>query len=824
MRNRDTRHILIRALHPISAILTLVLIPWTASLLGCSVFGQSVVIVTATPTLPPSPTFIPATSTPVPTPTPIPTPTVAPFVAIHDANMALRNGDYATAVGVYRLILEQPILSVDPALRTEAAFGMGVAALREGLFTEAVTALSAFAETYTDDARTAQAYFLRGDAYLGLSQWQNAIADFQVYLERRPGLIDSYAHERIGDAHLALGNPPEALRHYDLAVQHSRGLVPLLALREKLAAASLNAGRVADAVAQYDAILAVARNAGYRASISVTAADALLRAGDTALAYARYQEIIANYPETPAGYRAMTALLRAGSSIDNLLRGRISFAAEDYTDAINALHRYTSETPLGDIDPRVYMLLGRAYRAVGNTAAANTSFETILTQYPTSAYFGDAWLEQGRTLFLSGQVQAAIDRYKALAETHPTVPQAPEALWRAGYLYSTQGNLEQSLATFEVLGTNYPGTSQAMDGLFRAGMAAYNQGMLPRAQRMFSLLATGGTGELKAAGYLWLGRLYQLDNQADLAQAAYTEATRADPGGYYSLRAADLLAGRAPFEPPARQDWAFNTPEHIAQAEAWMRQRFGIEVEGTLWALSPELAADPRMVRGTELWAVAAYDDARGEFSALTDDNRENPVALYQLATHYYAIGLYREAIFSAARLIDLAGIQTADAPKYIAALRYPIAYYDLVLPVAQQYGVDPLLVFSLIRQESLFQGGATSVAQAQGLMQIIPSTGAYIARRLNWPNYQNSDLYRPYVNVPFGIYYLHEQLQAFDGRVYAALAAYNGGPGNSAEWLRISNADIDLFVQTITFEETRTYVRRIYEQYDIYAAIYGVN
>ena len=107
--------------------------------------------------------------------------------------------------------------------------------------------------------------------------------------------------------------------------------------------------------------------------------------------------------------------------------------------------------------------------------------------------------------------------------------------------------------------------------------------------------------------------------------------------------------------------------------------------------------------------------------------------------------------------------------------------------------------------------------------MQVIPSTGMYIAEKLRWPNYQNSDLYRPFINIPFGMYYLYEHLQTFNQNVYAALAAYNGGPGNSATWLRISNGDPDLFVQAIEFAETQTYIRRIYEQYDVYRLIYGV-
>jgi soluble lytic murein transglycosylase len=228
------------------------------------------------------------------------------------------------------------------------------------------------------------------------------------------------------------------------------------------------------------------------------------------------------------------------------------------------------------------------------------------------------------------------------------------------------------------------------------------------------------------------------------------------------------------------------------------------------------------MIRGTELWALAAVEEARGEFNALTIDNDGSPLALYQLATYYYRIGLYRDAIETTARLLDGAKIHTINAPKAIAALRFPIAYYDLVLPNAKKYNVDPLLVFSIIRQESVFQSAARSYALAQGLMQIIPDTGTYIAQKLEWPDYQNSDIYRPYVNITFGIYYLHEQLETFNGNVYAALAAYNAGPGKSSEWFRISNGDPDLFINAITFDETQTYVRRVYEHYEMYVNIYG--
>lgn len=806
--------------------LHILLLMLSLAAVACNLPGQQTIIVTATaspaPTMTLTPTITP-TRTPLPTATPSPTATVVPQTAVDVADKALHNGDYQSAVKTYRAILDQPITSVNPALRAAASFGAGVAALREGLFADAVTELTNFITTYPNDLHNPQAYFLRGDAYLGTSQWQPAIDDFKVYLQKRPGLLDSYAWERIGDANLALKQNDEALQAYAQASQGSpRSLLPLLQLREKVAAAYLNAGNLKAAIAQYDEILKIAKVPAYRASIAFAAGQALLNSGDTTLAYSRYQDIVATYPQTPEAYRAMQALLSSGSQIDDYLRGQISFAAKDYNDTITALYDYTSHTQLPSVDPNAFMMLGQAYREVGNVAAAITSFQTVIEQYPRSQYFGDAWLEEGRTFYLANQVQEAIDKYKELSEKHPDVPQGAEALWRAGYLYSAQGNTEQSLAIFEILGQKYPGTEQAMDALFRGGMAAYNQGGRARAQRLFALLAQTGSGTLRAAGSLWLGRLYQLDHQDDLARQSYTDAAQADPGGYYSQRAADLLAGHGPFVPPAKYDWAFNDPAHIAEAEQWMRTTFKITQTGQLWPLSPTLAADPRMLRGNELWAVAAYDEARAEYAGLREDNSTDPLALYQLGSYFYHIGLYKEAINAAATLIDGAKINVMQAPRYIAALRYPIAYYDLVLPAAQKYNVDPLLIFSLIRQESLFEGFATSYASAQGLMQIIPTTGEYIAQKLNWPDYQNSDIYRPYINVQFGVWYLKEQLDTFNGNTYAALAAYNAGPDASSEWYRISNGDPDLFLQAIDYDQTQTYVRRIYEQYEVYAAIYG--
>jgi soluble lytic murein transglycosylase len=166
---------------------------------------------------------------------------------------------------------------------------------------------------------------------------------------------------------------------------------------------------------------------------------------------------------------------------------------------------------------------------------------------------------------------------------------------------------------------------------------------------------------------------------------------------------------------------------------------------------------------------------------------------------------------------------ETLHAPAYFNHIRYGTYYSDLVEPAAKEHDFHPIFIYSLMRQESLFEGFVHSAAGARGLMQIIPATGANIASQNNWLiEYTTEDLYRPMVSVRFGTWYLASNRELLDNDLYATLAAYNGGPGNAIEWQRLANGDPDLFLESVRFTETRDYIRAIYETYRIYETIYS--
>lgn len=759
------------------------------------------------------------TITPIP---PSPTPEIAPEVALQIADRYLLDGYYENAVFSYQAILNRGE-SAPPEIRAAAAYGLGQAALREGLFQNAVDALTILMTQFPGDFRAAQALFLRGDAYLGLSQWQAAINDFQQYLALRPGLIDSYAYERIGDAQIALGQFDAAFASYEQATTATRSSVPLLALREKVARVYLLAGQVEMAVAQYDAILAAAQSPAYLAQIEFAAGETLLNSGNTEAGIARMRRIVLQYETQPEAYRAMTILQANNVALDSYRRGRVAYFYGDYDTAIEAFNTFTTETLLEDIPAELHLLLGRAYRQVGNPGAAVVAFQTVIEQYPTDPLFGEALLEQGRTRFLEGDIEAAIERYLQIGETYHYLPEtAAEALWRAGYLYGTQQNYAESRRIFEVLAERYPNSTQATSGLFIAATAAINNGETGAAEQLYSRLATMTTGENRADAYLQLGRMAQQRGDVNAAQQAFNQVVVAAPDSYYAARAQDLLVGRAPFTPPSRYIFQFDDLADVTAAENWIRQTFGVNQEGPLWPLAPELEVEPRIVRGRELWAVGQFQEAETEFYDILDDYKANGLTSYQLSIFFRILGSYTPSMQGAANVITAAGIGTLDAPAYIARLRYPVYYRDLVLREAEQYGFDPLLLFSLIRHETLFNTHAQGAAGEVGLTQVIPSTGEYIGGQLRIPNYEHRDLARPYMGIAFGAYYLSEQLNRFGGNVYAGLAGYNAGPGRAQQWLELSGGDPDLFMSTITIDSVRMYIQLNYRNYNIYRALYG--
>jgi soluble lytic murein transglycosylase len=133
-----------------------------------------------------------------------------------------------------------------------------------------------------------------------------------------------------------------------------------------------------------------------------------------------------------------------------------------------------------------------------------------------------------------------------------------------------------------------------------------------------------------------------------------------------------------------------------------------------------------------------------------------------------------------------------------------------------------PYLVASLIRQESEFNPGAVSSANAYGLMQLLPRVGKGEAKAAHMRRFSVASLLEPDVNIQLGTHYFKEMVAQYNGQVEYALAAYNAGSNRVDEWLQSGHyRDVAEFVESIPFTETREYVQAIMRNAKVYQRLY---
>jgi soluble lytic murein transglycosylase len=217
-------------------------------------------------------------------------------------------------------------------------------------------------------------------------------------------------------------------------------------------------------------------------------------------------------------------------------------------------------------------------------------------------------------------------------------------------------------------------------------------------------------------------------------------------------------------------------------------------------AVIQKVANDARIVRAFELFAIDRVNFALKEFNAaleaFTPEEKKVAIALAQDENWY------DRAVFSI-------GNTPTDLQYY--SLRFPLHHERHLREQAKINALDPAWVAGETRAESIFMPRARSAADARGLMQILPGTGAQVAARLGIPWRGGESLFEPETNITLGTAYLRQMLDRYNGLPYMAIAAYNAGPAPISRWKDArSGLDPDFWIETIPYKETRDYVSRV--------------
>jgi peptidoglycan lytic transglycosylase len=278
----------------------------------------------------------------------------------------------------------------------------------------------------------------------------------------------------------------------------------------------------------------------------------------------------------------------------------------------------------------------------------------------------------------------------------------------------------------------------------------------------------------------WLGRAQAA--QGDKAAAKLTFERIAGQPSFYGILAGEEL-GRPFVVPPQAQAASL---EELARAQA-----------------------DPGLARAFALLRLDMRSEAVREWNwSLRGRDDRFLLAAARLAEKS---GIYDRAISAADR--------TRDEHDY--SLRYLTPYRERIEPNARSRNLDLAWVYGLMRQESRFIPAAKSSVGAQGLMQIMPSTGKWIAGKLGMKGYQVGWLADPDTNVMFGTTYMRMVLEGLDDHPVLASAAYNAGPGRAKKWKDERPLEGAIYAETIPFEETRDYVKKVMANAVIYAALF---
>jgi soluble lytic murein transglycosylase len=227
-------------------------------------------------------------------------------------------------------------------------------------------------------------------------------------------------------------------------------------------------------------------------------------------------------------------------------------------------------------------------------------------------------------------------------------------------------------------------------------------------------------------------------------------------------------------------------------------------------ALVKQMASQKAFARAVRFYDMGLRFEGNREWNwalrGLTDQQ------LIAVAEHARRIGLYDRAV------------NTADRTKseHDFSLRYPTPYREALSPIAQSIGLDTSWAYGLIRQESRFIMNAKSHVGASGLMQVMPSTAKYVAKKIGMDNFKPSQLSDMNTNLTLGSNYLNMVLQDLDGSWALASAAYNAGPGRPKLWREKLPRTVEgaIFAETIPFNETRGYVKNVLSNANYYSAL----
>lgn len=561
------------------------------------------------------------------------------------------------------------------------------------------------------------------------------------------------------------------------------------------------------------ALLAMPRISG-RSQLKLRATKLLAQSGKSLEAADLAQAVSLDLAGTALGDAAdqfLATLKRQGvhlaapSPAQNMSRLRILVANRAFNQA-KALLPTVAKHPDTDPDQLIRLKL-RMLKSQRATRAELKLLEELRLQKTLSDQLGSEVLDRLARLAMNrGQDAQAIRYFDEMVKRFPDAAKTPQGAYLAAWLPYSNGDFMETHDRMQAFLRRFPKASQVTEAYWYAGWAAYLAKEDLKAQAMWTaLIQKHPKNNLISHAHYWIGR--SLDRQKQPSQAAYTAAIEAAPLGYYGFLAR----------------WRLKLPLKLGPAPKAAKPT---TLAQKLEALGPTrpLALD----RASALFEAGAHYEAEQELAFAWRSLRKTrdettQKALSELLTaiggDYYAYLLGRKLAARAGNLSQT----TAEARDALSRI-YPKAFERVVGAASRTHQVEDLKIWAIMRTESRFRPWVRSRVGARGLMQIMPRTARSIGKQDPKNQAYAARFREPDANVWLGGWYLGEMLRRYREQLALAAGAYNAGPRAMDRWLKASgDQPLDIFVERVSYKETRRYIRRVLETYWIYRSLAGL-
>lgn len=409
-----------------------------------------------------------------------------------------------------------------------------------------------------------------------------------------------------------------------------------------------------------------------------------------------------------------------------------------------------------------------------------------------------AWRDDQPQLFLAG--------LKQLEKDFPASSQAIEAkVLRAKYYVTDALDYDQSIRNLSAaidagaLGTDAENLWTLAWTLTKAGRSEEALAVMER------YIAAYPDADYTSNSLFWSGKILERLGHIEERNARFARLIEQYPYSYYSYRARQIMTpnvGPASAGPDGLKP-VVRFPDLDAQVAAANEPRLAVVDELRALDLQREAAREMKL-------AAAAHPDNLGLAFMLADIYVEG-------GEPFKANGVLQR------RFREFVRHGGANIPPRFWEILFPLNYWENIRTEAGRRGVDPYLMASIIRQESGFEPTTVSNAGAVGLMQIMPAEASRIAQKGGLAEVTRETLFDPSVNIAVGAAEYRQKLDLMNGNDVLAIAAYNAGEDAVGRWLAQTPIDdLDTFVESIPYAETRLYVKTVTRNRFEYRRIYG--